>query len=113
VAEWAYYPTAEALIEKFDEEVPAWKWPLWFWVKQFGAWPSSPEAMASAFDYNRAPFFQSFFEVRVEPSKGRVRLLPYGAHGRLRWGELAVSPAARPAGATPDSPVEWVIEMMR
>ena len=44
--------------------------------------------MASAFDYNRAPFFQSFMEVRVERSANRVRLLLYGANGPLHWRDL-------------------------
>jgi hypothetical protein len=59
-------------------------------MKQLGAWPSAPEALASVFDFNRAPFFQSFVEVRVEGSANAVRLLLYGANGRLRWHDLPV-----------------------
>jgi hypothetical protein len=55
-----------------------------------------------------APFYQSFIEVHVEPSKGRVGVLPYGVHGRLHWGDREVSPDARP-----DSLVEWVVQMAR
>jgi RNA polymerase sigma factor (sigma-70 family) len=60
-------------IALLDTQTPAWKRPLWLWVKTFNAWPSSPEAVASAFNYNRAPFFQSFMEVRVEGSSNTVR----------------------------------------
>ena len=44
----------------------------------FRAWPFSTEWLSALFDYNVAPFFQSFVEVRVERSAKRVRLLPYG-----------------------------------
>jgi hypothetical protein len=71
----------------------------------------SAEWLSAAFDANVAPFYQSFIEARVEPSKGRVRLLPYSAHGRLHWAELGVSPGARPPDARPDSPVEWVMQI--
>ena len=65
------------------------------------------------FDANVAPFYQSFIEVRVEPSKQRVRLIPYGCQGRLRWADLQASPEALPPGATPDTEVEWVVGMAR
>ena len=65
------------------------------------------EWLSAAFDFNVAPFYQSFVEVRVEPSAGRVRLLPYGVDGRLRWTDLQTSPGLRPAGAAPEDPVEW------
>jgi hypothetical protein len=71
----------------------------------------SAEWLSAAFDANVAPFYQSFIEVRVEPSKVRVRLLPYSAHGRLHWAESRVSPGARPPDARPDSPVEWVMQI--
>jgi len=65
--------------------------------------------MSAAFDYNVAPFFQSFFEVRVEASARRVRLWPYGVHGRLRWRDLAHS-ANVPAAAAGEF-VEWIVPM--
>ena len=43
------------------------------------------------FDYNVAPFFQSFIEVRVEKSANRILLRPYGIYGRLTWGDMASS----------------------
>lgn len=88
VEDWVYYPRTDATVAKLEAETPLWKRPMWQWVKHFHAWPSSTASVASAFDFNRAPFFQSFMEVRVEQSAGLVRLLLYGAHGRLRWRDL-------------------------
>jgi hypothetical protein len=90
---------------------PRWKWPFWVWTKRYGAWPFSVEWLSAAFDYNVAPFFQSFVEVRVEPSAGRVRLLPWGVHGRLRWADMQSSPGWRPDGSTPNDPVEIVVPL--
>src|SRR5262249_7992399 len=86
--EWAFYPSAAALTAKIDFLTPRWKWPFWVWTKRFGAWPFSVEWLSAAFDYNAAPFFQSFVEVPVEPSAQRVRLLPWRPHGRLQWPDL-------------------------
>jgi len=108
---WAYYPSSSAAIAKIDAQTPWWKRPAWWWTRGFGAWPFSAEWLSAAFDYNTAPFFQSFVEVRVEP--GRLVIRPYGPHGRLRWSDLSTSPGARPAGAGPDDPVEWVSEGQR
>jgi uncharacterized membrane protein HdeD (DUF308 family) len=112
-AEWVYYPSTAAVVAKIEATTPRWKWPAWWWTKRFGGWPFSAEWLSAAFDANVAPFYQSFIEVRVEPSKGRVRLLPYGVHGRLHWSEVGVSPDARPPDARLDSPMEWVVEMPR
>jgi hypothetical protein len=60
-----------------------------------------------------APIYQSFIGVRVEPTKGRVRLLRDGVHGRLHWGEMGVPPGARPPDDLTDSPVEWAVERPR
>jgi 3',5'-cyclic AMP phosphodiesterase CpdA/uncharacterized membrane protein HdeD (DUF308 family) len=111
--EWAFYPSAAALTAKIDFHTPRWKWPFWVWTKRFGAWPFSVEWLSAAFDYNVAPFFQSFVEVRVEPSADRVRLLPWGPHGRLQWADLQSSPGWRPADRRPDEPVEIVVPMRR
>lgn len=107
--EWAYYPGRRAVFDKIEGSTPAWKWPAWWWTKRLGAWPFTPEWLSAAFDSNQAPFFQSFVEVRVEPSARRVRLLPWGVHGRLRWSDFDASPGARPAGVAPDAPVEWLV----
>jgi hypothetical protein len=96
---------------KLDAQTPCWKTPLWWWVKYLGAWPSSAEGMASAFDFNRAPFFQSFLEVRVEGSANVVRLRPYGANGRLRWRDLQTHGAILPAGQSEEDLVEFTVPM--
>jgi uncharacterized membrane protein HdeD (DUF308 family) len=110
-SEWAYYPNEKAVTDKIVARTPAWKRPAWWWTTRFNAWPFSAEWLSGIFDYNVAPFFQSFFEVRVEPSAGRVRLLPYGVYGQLRWQDLAhsASPAGRPVAG--DERVEWVVPM--
>ena len=59
---------ADALTAALDAQHAAWKQPLWLWVKTSAPGRRTPEAVAAAFDYDRAPFFQSFMEVRVEGS---------------------------------------------
>jgi uncharacterized membrane protein HdeD (DUF308 family) len=112
-ADWAFYPGKKLVVDKIEATTPNWKWPAWWWTKNLGAWPSSPEWLSAAFDVNVAPFYQSFVEVRVEPSRGRVRLIPYGVRGRLRWSDLEASAGAIPTGERPDSLVEWVVKSTR
>jgi 3',5'-cyclic AMP phosphodiesterase CpdA/uncharacterized membrane protein HdeD (DUF308 family) len=109
--QWAFHPSSAALTAKIDFHTPRWKWPFWLWTKHYGAWPFSVEWLSAAFDYNVAPFFQSFVEVRVEPSAGRVRMLPWGVHGRLRWVDLQASPGWRPTAGRLDELVEIVVPM--
>jgi len=113
VASAAFYPRKDSLIDKLDRETPAWKTPLWFWVKHFHAWPLTAEAMAGAFLYNRAPYFQSFVEVRVENSKHRVRLIAHGVSGPLRWRELETFGSLAPTGKTDEASVEFIFPMSR
>jgi hypothetical protein len=96
---------------KIKAQTPWWKRPAWWWTQQFGAWPFTAEWLSAAFDYNVAPFFQSFVEVKVEPSANHVRVIPYGVHGRLTWGEVASSENLRGKGATAQSFVEWEVPM--
>ncbi len=105
------YPGTEALTRKLNAETPAWKWPAWWWVRKFGAWPFSVEALSAVFDFNRAPFFQSFMEVRVEQSRSRVVLAVIGVDGPLLWRDVQSAGEGRPAGARDDDAVEFVIEM--
>ncbi len=110
-SEWAFYPTTAQVKGKIDATTPWWKWPAWWWTTRFNAWPFSPEWLSAAFDVNAAPFFQSFMEIAVEPSAGRVRFIPHGVHGRLRWSDLQTSGALRPAGVAADAPAEWVVAL--
>jgi hypothetical protein len=110
--EWAYYPDRDAVTGKIEARTPWWKRPAWWWTQSFGAWPFTAEWLSAAFDYNVAPFFQSFVEVRVERSSGQVRIIPYGVHGRLTWDDLATSPDFAPA-ATGDGLAEWIVPMLK
>jgi hypothetical protein len=109
--EWAHYPAMDPIVAKIEKHNPAWKKPAWFWTRQFNGWPFSAEWLSAAFDYNVAPFFQSFFEIRVERSARRIRLIPHGVHGPLRWGDLQRSPGFLPEGTSPESTAEWVFTM--
>jgi uncharacterized membrane protein HdeD (DUF308 family) len=111
VADWAFYPSTSRLRAKIDAETPVWKLPFWYWIKWFNAWPFSVEALSGVFDFNHAPFFQSFMEVRVERSKQRVVLVLNGVHGPLRWGDLEIGGTTLPQGVTLDAPVEFIIPM--
>jgi uncharacterized membrane protein HdeD (DUF308 family) len=113
VPDCAFYPRKDFLIEKLDRETPAWKTPLWLWVKHLRAWPLTAESMAGAFLYSQAPYLQSFVEVRVENSKAQVRLIPHGTRGPLRWRELETFGAVMPTRKTGEDPVEFVIPMSR
>jgi hypothetical protein len=110
-ADWAYYPNRDAVTEKIEAQTPWWKRPAWWWTRQFGAWPFSAEWLSAAFDYNVAPFFQSFVEIKVESSSNRVRVIPYGVHGRLTWGDIASSDGHLRSGANNQGPIEWVAPM--
>ena len=93
--------------------MPVWKKPFWHWIKWFNAWPVSVEALSGVFDFNRAPFFQSFMEVRVERSKRRVVLILNGVQGPLHWRDLQIGGDVLPPGATLDDPVEFLVPMDR
>jgi uncharacterized membrane protein HdeD (DUF308 family) len=111
VANCGYYPRTDVLIAKLDREMPAWKEPLWQWVKHLHAWPLTAEPMAAAFTYSRAPFLQSFVEVRVENSRNQVRLIVHGANGPLRWRDLQTFGDILPAGVTGADPLEFTVPM--
>ncbi len=104
-----FYPRTDALSAKLNAETPAWKWPAWWWVRRFGAWPFSVEALSAVFDFNRAPYFQSFVEVRVERSRSRVVFAVIGVDGPLRWRDVQVEPAQ--SSGRSDDPVEFIVEM--
>jgi hypothetical protein len=113
VADWAFYPRTDRLREKMDAEMPLWKQPFWYWIRWFKAWPFSIEALSGLFDFNHAPFFQSFMEVRVERSKKRVVLILNSVDGPLRWRDLQTGGALFPAGSSLSDPVEFIVPMDR
>ncbi len=110
VAAWAYYPSSDAIRTKLDTETPLWKRPFWEWIKRFGAWPISIETLSGMFDFNNAPFFQSFLEVRVERSKNRIVFVLHGVNGPLSWSDLQISDPGL-LGVKGDDPVEFILDM--
>ena len=68
----AFYPSTTALRGKLEAQTPLWQRPFLYWIKWFNAWPFTVEGFSGRFDFNHAPFFQSFMEVRVENSNNRV-----------------------------------------
>ena len=67
--------------------------------------------LSAAFDYNQAPYFQSFMEIKVEGSRNRIRLIPYGIHGQLRWRDFDYGGMAKPVSAQVDDYAEWILPM--
>jgi uncharacterized membrane protein HdeD (DUF308 family) len=107
--DWANYPSPEPLIQKIDSLTPKYKYPAWVWVKKYNGYPFSAEWLSAAFDYNQAPYFQSFMEIKVEKSLNRIRLIPYGIHGQLRWKDFQTGGAGKPANAGDADLAEWII----
>ena len=105
---YAFYPRTDDVNQKLDRETPFWKKPFLVWMRTLGGWPFDSEMVSGAFDFNSAPFFQSFLEVRVERSQNRVRFIPFGVHGSLKWSEIQLSPGLRPAITTDEGSVEFV-----
>jgi uncharacterized membrane protein HdeD (DUF308 family) len=108
---FAFYPRTDAVAAKLNAETPFWQWPAWWWVRRFGAWPFSVEALSGVFDFNRAPYYQSFVEVRVERSAGRVVFAVIGVDGPLRWRDLQAGGGAMPPGIAADALVEIAVPM--
>lgn len=109
--DWAIYPSREPLIHKIDSLTPRWKYPAWVWLKKYNGYPFSAEWLSAAFDYNQAPYFQSFMEIKVEPSRNRIRLIPYGIHGQLRWSDMEYGGVGKPASVHAEDFVEWSFSM--
>ena len=109
--DWAIYPSREPLMHKIDSLTPKWKYPAWMWLKKYNGYPFSAEWLSAAFDYNQAPYFQSFMEIKVERSRNRIRLIPYGVHGQLRWSDLEYGGKGRPVAGNDDNLVEWRLPM--
>lgn len=109
--DWAIYPARGPIINKIDSLTPRWKYPAWLWLKKYNGYPFSAEWLSAAFDYNQAPYFQSFMEIKVERSHKRIRLIPYGIHGQLRWSDFETGGNVKPSAASDSDPVEWVLPM--
>ncbi len=109
--DWAIYPSREPLIQKIDSLTPAWKYPAWVWCKKYNGYPFSAEWLSAAFDYNQAPYFQSFMEIKVERSRNRIRLIPYGIHGQLRWRDLEYGGTGKHEKESDQNFVEWVFPL--
>ena len=109
--EYAFYPSHDPLVKKIEENTAWYKRPAWWWTIRWDGWPFSAEWLSAMFDYNVSPYFQSFMEIKVEPSKKRVVLIPYSNHGRILWRDMTSTKGARPAGASMDDFAEWIIPM--
>jgi 3',5'-cyclic AMP phosphodiesterase CpdA len=109
--DWAIYPSREPLIHKIDSLTPAWKYPAWVWCKKYNGYPFSAEWLSAAFDYNQAPYFQSFMEIKVERSRNRIRLIPYGIHGQLHWSDLESGGEGKPEHAEDKDLAQWILPM--
>jgi Uncharacterized conserved protein len=106
--DYAFYPRKDELKEKIRSETPFWKMPFLWWLEWLHGYPFDDETLSGAFDFNRAPFFQSFVEVSVERSKNRVRFLLYGVNGPLRWRDIQTGGQVKPAGKSEDDLVEFI-----
>lgn len=108
---WAHYPAAAPLIKKIESNNSLLKQPAWYWTKTHNGWPFSAEWLSAAFDYNKAPFFQSFVEIKVEPSRNKVTVIALGPKGPLKWSDMEYSEGAKPTNAPNTSPVEWTFSL--
>jgi hypothetical protein len=106
--DYAFYPRTDQLLTKIRTEAPSWKMPFVWWMQLLHGYPFDNEMVSGAFDFNRAPFFQSFLEVSVQRSQHRVRYTLYGVNGRLRWRDIQVGGAVKPADKTDDDFVEFM-----
>ena len=108
IPDYAFYPRTDQITAKIRNEAPLWKSPFVVWLKYFHGYPFDSEMVSGAFDFNRAPFFQSFLEVSVERSQNRVRILLYGVNGQLRWRDIQVGGQVKPADKSDDDFVEFI-----
>ncbi len=108
LSDYAFYPRTDQLTAKIKNEAPFWKLPFLVWLERFQGYPFDQEMVSGAFDFNYAPFFQSFLEVSVERSQNRVRFLLYGVNGQLRWRDIQVGGQVRPADKADDDLVEFI-----
>jgi len=108
---YTLYPRADEVTTKINNEAPFWKKPFLIWLERFKGWPFGQEMVSGAFDFNRAPFFQSFLEIKVERSQNRVRLLLWGVNGQLRWRDVQLGGDVKPADKSDDDFVEFILPL--
>ena len=108
LTDYAFYPRTDQLTAKIKSEAPVWKLPFLIWLSRLQGYPFDQEMVSGAFDFNYAPFFQSFLEVSVEGSQNRVRFLLYGVNGQLRWRDIQVGGQVKPSDKTDDDFVEFI-----
>jgi uncharacterized membrane protein HdeD (DUF308 family) len=108
VPDYAFYPRTDEITTKIKNEAPYWKLPFLVWLRVLHGYPFDHEMVSGAFDFNYAPFFQSFLEVFVERSQNRVRFLLYGVNGQLRWRDIQIGGQVKPADKTDDDFVEFI-----
>jgi uncharacterized membrane protein HdeD (DUF308 family) len=106
--DYAFYPRTDELTAKIRNEAPPLKLPFLAWMQWFHGYPFDDEMLSGAFDFNRAPFFQSFVEVVVERSQKRIRFLLFGVNGQLRWRDIQVGGNAKPSDKSDDDFVEFI-----
>ncbi len=111
--DFVFYPRTDQLIEKINKEAPFWKKPLLLWMQTLQGWPFDQEVLSGAFDFNNAPFFQSFVVVNVERSKGQIRIQLVGAKGPLEWKDVQTGPVARPKGTAENDKVEFLVPLVK
>lgn len=109
--EYAFYPSHDPPVKKISDNTAWFKYPAWWYTQKFDGWPFSAEWLSAAFNYNLAPFFQSFMEIRVEHKKQQVRFLPYSQHGRLKWKDITSTTGERNPSTQPDAFIEWSMPM--
>ena len=108
----AFYPRSDQVNAKLDRETPFWKQPFLLWMRLLGGYPFDSEMVSGAFDFNKAPFFQSFVEVQIERSQNRIRFIVHGVNGPLRWRNIQVTPDLIPSDAEPDGTVEFIAPLV-
>jgi hypothetical protein len=106
--DYAFYPRTDQLDAKITNEAPFWKMPFLLWMKWLDGYPFTDETLSGAFDFNQAPFFQSFIEIKVERSNNRVRFLLYGVNGQLRWRDIQSGGEVKPVDKSDDDFVEFI-----
>jgi predicted phosphodiesterase len=112
VVDYAFYPRTDEITAKISNEAPVWKYPFYWWLRWLRGYPFDSEMVSGAFDFNRAPFFQSFLEVSVERSQNRVRFLLYGVNGQLRWRDIQTGGQIKPPDKSDDDPVEFIAPLI-